>query len=162
MVSLAGVAMAAVLCDLSSGRIPNGLIAAGLGMGFTCQVFSRGLLGVIFFFGGMLLPTLLLGALYYFRMIGAGDIKLFCVVGGFLGPAGAAGCMMRSLFTAAVFSAVIMCRDHSLRKRLLYFWQYARAYVESGLWRPYLDDVEEDAKFCFSVPVLIGILLGMV
>ncbi|MCC8044035.1 MAG: A24 family peptidase [Clostridiales bacterium] len=158
IVSLVGIAMMAALCDLSSGKIPNALIAAGLGMGLTCQVALRGILGVIFFLGGMLLPALVLGILYYFRMIGAGDIKLLCVLGGFLGPAGAAGCMLRSLFAAGVLSLLIMWRRHILRKRIRYFWEFVVAYQESGRWRSYLEGVEEYAKFCFSVPVLIGIL----
>ncbi|MCD7884411.1 MAG: prepilin peptidase [Lachnospiraceae bacterium] len=161
MVSLAGIAMTAVLCDLSSGKIPNALIVVGLGMGLTCQIASRGLLGVIFFLGGMLLPALVLGILYYFRMIGAGDIKLLCVIGGFLGPAGAVGCMARSLFAAGVISLLIMCRRRTLWKRLLYLWEFVVAYGESGRWRSYLEGVEEHARFCFSVPVLIGILWGL-
>ena len=79
--------MAAMLADLKTGKVPNGLIVAGVAMGVSYQVLSEGVAGVLVFAGGLLLPLLLMGGLFYFRMAGAGDIKLLCVTGGFLGPA---------------------------------------------------------------------------
>ncbi|MCD7736214.1 MAG: prepilin peptidase [Lachnospiraceae bacterium] len=158
MISLTGIAMSAVLCDLRSGRIPNAVIATGLMMGLVCQLFEKGTLGAILYLGGILFPVLLLGGLYYFRMIGAGDIKLLSVVGGFLGPAGVFSCIVRAVFTAAMFSIVILYRNHIFGKQISYFWNYVSDYSENGLWSPYLDGVDERAKFCFSLPVLIGIL----
>ncbi|MCC8050752.1 MAG: prepilin peptidase [Clostridiales bacterium] len=159
MISLTGIAMTAVLCDLWVNRIPNAIIAVGLAMGLVYQLFAEGPLGLIFFLGGVLLPVLLLGALYYFRMLGAGDIKLLCVVGGFLGPAGVWACFVRSVFIAAVISLAVLYRRHELGERLRYFWKYIGDYSKNGQWKPYLDGVKESARFCFSVPVLIGILL---
>ncbi|MCC8137297.1 MAG: prepilin peptidase [Clostridiales bacterium] len=160
MVSLTGIAMTAVLCDLWAERIPNAVIAAGLAMGMIYQLFEEGPLGLILFLGGALLPLLLLGGLYFFRMLGAGDIKLLCVAGGFFGPAGVFVCLMRSLFAAGVLSLLILYRHHELGERLGYFLRYVSDYAKSGQWRPYLDGVKENARFCFSVPVLIGILLS--
>lgn len=41
--------------------------------------------GVPAVLGGSILPLFLLAVLYYFRMLGAGDIKLFCAIGGLMG-----------------------------------------------------------------------------
>ena len=67
--------VAAVLCDLDKGKIPNGLILLALAAGFGWQVSMYGAAGLLHFLGGMMLPVLLLGGLFYFRMMGAGDIK---------------------------------------------------------------------------------------
>ncbi|MCC8067561.1 MAG: prepilin peptidase [Clostridiales bacterium] len=158
MISLTSIAVVAVLCDLQSGRIPNAVTATGLMMGLTYQLFENEILGVILYLGGIMLPVLLLGGLYYFRMLGAGDIKLLSVVGGFLGPAGVLSCMVRSFFVAAVFSLVILYRNHLFGKQFTYFWAYISDYAKNGQWHSYTDGVDERAKFCFSIPVLIGIL----
>ncbi len=159
MISLIGIAVTAALCDLWAERIPNAVIAVGLVMGLVYQLFEEGPLGLILFSGGVLLPILLLGGLYYFRMLGAGDIKLLCVVGGFLGPVGVLGCFIRSVFVAGVISLVILCRCHELGERLRYFGEYVSGYLKNRQWKPYLDGVKGSVRICFSVPVLIGILL---
>ncbi|MCD8347839.1 MAG: prepilin peptidase [Lachnospiraceae bacterium] len=161
MLSLTGIAVTAVLCDLWTERIPNAVIFVGLAMGLVYQLYAEGFVGMILYLGGVMLPILLFGTLYFFRMMGAGDIKLLCVAGGFLGPAGIFSCIVRSVFAAAVISVVILYRNHTLESRLLYFWKYVTDYSATGQWKPYMDGVDERAKFCFSVPVLIGILCGL-
>lgn len=161
MLSLTGIAMTAVLCDLWMERIPNAVISAGLAMGLVYQLYAEGIVGVILYLGGVMLPVLLFGTLYYFRMMGAGDIKLLCVVGGFLGPFGVFFCIVRAVFAAAVISAVLLYRNRTLASRWEYFWNYITEYSVTKKWKPYMDGVDEKAKFCFSVPVLIGILCGL-
>ncbi|MCD8336789.1 MAG: prepilin peptidase [Lachnospiraceae bacterium] len=161
MLSLTGIAMTAVLCDLWKERIPNAVISVGLAMGLIYQLYAEGIAGMVLFLGGIMLPVLLFGALYFFRMMGAGDIKLLCVAGGFLGPTGVFFCIVRSIFIAAVISMLILYRNRMLESRLIYFWRYVTDFSATGRWKPYMSGVDEKAKFCFSVPVLIGILCGL-
>lgn len=158
IMSLLLITEAAVLCDLESGRIPNGLILAGIGMGVIYQCCAEGAVGLILCLGGMILPVILLGFLYYFRMIGAGDIKLFCVLGGFLGPGICFWCIVRAILAGGVISLAIMLYYGNFFERLFYFIEYVREYLETGVWKPYLSGVGEKARFCFSIPVLFSIL----
>lgn len=152
------VVQAAVLSDLDRRRIPNGLILAGLGMGFICRTVSDGLVGILLFLGGVLLPVLVFGPLYYFRMIGAGDIKLMSVVGAFMGPAGCFSCMLWSVLAGGVLSFGLVLWHRNLFSRLFCLADYVKEYRRTGVWKPYLKQVDEDAKFCFSIPVLISVL----
>ena len=133
--------MAAMLADLKTGKIPNGLIVAGL-------VFA----------GGLLLPLLLMGGLFYFRMAGAGDIKLLCVTGGFLGPADGFRTLIASILIAGVISVWIMIRQRNFTGRMLYFVEYAQRRAAGAKWESYMAEVPESAKFCFSVPVFLSVL----
>ena len=54
------LAAGAVRFDLREGRIPNGLILAGLGAGFVWQTIARGPAGILFFLGGAGLPVVFL------------------------------------------------------------------------------------------------------
>lgn len=149
---------AAVLYDLGSGRIPNSIILAGLGMGLIYQAVWLGPVGILVYFGGILLPVLILGILYYFRMIGAGDIKLLCVAGGFLGPAACFSCIVCSILLGGVISLILTVYYRNLLQRFLYFAAYMEEYARTKTWRSYLQNTESQARFCFSVPVFFSIL----
>ena len=150
--------MAAMLADLKTGKIPNGLIVAGVAMGVSYQVLSEGVAGVLVFAGGLLLPLLLMGGLFYFRMAGAGDIKLLCVTGGFLGPADGFRTLIASILIAGVISVWIMIRQRNFTGRMLYFVEYAQRLAAGAKWESYMAEVPESAKFCFSVPVFLSVL----
>lgn len=152
------LAVLAVLCDLSTGRIPNGIIAVGLACGVLYQIFVNGPAGVVLCFGGAVLPILLFGVFFYFRMIGAGDIKLLCMAGGFLGLSGSFACITWSILLGGAFSLLCMLRRDNLVPRIAYFLSYVERCSKDRRWVPYMGGVGEDAKFCFSVPILLGIL----
>ncbi len=85
-VSLICLLLVASWFDFRSRKIPNQLIVLGIligilvnALGNTPGRFSFGLYGFILGFGLMLIPHL-------FGWLGAGDVKLFAVVGLFLGP----------------------------------------------------------------------------
>lgn len=152
------IAAAAVLADLRWGRIPNGIIATGLCCGGIYRIFTDGIAGIVVFLGGAVLPILVLGLFYYFRMIGAGDIKLLCMAGGYFGPSRCFSCIAAAVLIGGVMSLVIMLRQGCIAHRLMYFSRYLEEYSGSRQWRSYMEGVDEDAKFCFSVPILFGML----
>lgn len=154
--------VAAVLSDLGTGRIPNGIIAAGLGCGGLYQVFTNGAAGTILYLGGVILPILIFGVFYYFRMVGAGDIKLLCMAGGFFGPSGCFFCVKWSVFFGGLISLAIMLRRRNIEERLAFFAEFVSRYSRERKWRSYMGDTKENARFCFSVPILLGVLCRII
>ena len=124
--------VAAVLCDLDKGKIPNGLILLALAAGFGWQVSMYGAAGVLHFLGGMMLPVLLLGGLFYFRMMGAGDIKLCCALGGVMGLGAIWKCILFSFLAGACIAAVLLIFNHNFCERILYFIKYVLGLNPSG------------------------------
>ena len=158
IILLTCLSVAAVLSDLGTGKIPNGIIAAGLACGLLNHIFSGGPVGIVLYLGGAALPILLFGVFYYFRMIGAGDIKLLCMAGSFFGPSGSFACVEWSVFFGGLISLVLMLRRRNIEERLAYFAEYVGRYAKDRKWRPYMSGTKEDARFSFSVPILLGIL----
>ena len=158
MILLVCFTVAAVLCDLRWGRIPNGITAAGLGCGALYQLAANGPAGFVLWLGGAALPVLIFGGFYYFRMIGAGDIELLCMAGGFFGPSGCFASIKWSVLIGGVISLVYILRRGNMGERILFFLEYVGRYSKDHRWRPYMSGIAEDAKFCFSVPILAGIL----
>lgn len=156
MLSLAGFSM---VYDIWKGKIPNPLIMAGLGIGWCFQLTAAGALGILDFLGGAGLPLFLLAGLYYFRMIGAGDVKLLAMLGGFMGVTGSFYCMLMSLLTGGAVSVGIVLWRRNLWSRLRYFMYYCRAYLDTGKWVSYREGDQGGGQFYFSIPVFISVVL---
>ena len=76
----------AVWMDLKDASVDNGWILFSFMIGFLIQITENGPKGGVIFLAGVAVPVLLLGILFIFHMIGAGDIKLLCALGGIMGP----------------------------------------------------------------------------
>ncbi len=147
--------------DLRCRRIPNLLILSGILCGIVCCL-ARGpgasFDKVLFLLSGTFLPLLLFGWLFYFRMIGAGDIKLLCMAGSFLGPAGCLRCIAVSVFAGGLHSAFLVLRRRDLFARLSRLGTYVSDLVNTGQWRPYRDGSDRSGEFCFSVDILLAVI----
>ena len=148
-ISVCLLVTAAVFQDLKRGIISNTLIFTGLFGGLIFQLFRLGGWGLVFFLGSAAFPILLLAFLYYFRMIGAGDIKLLAVLGGFLGIRDLLHCLVWALY----------------RKNLLQRFQYLAGYVFASVqkreWRPYRQKEDKSGEFPLSVPIALSVCLFM-
>ena len=75
----------AVWMDLKDASVDNGWILFSFMIGFLIQITENRPKGGVIFLAGVAVPVLLLGILFIFHMIGAGDIKLLCALGGIMG-----------------------------------------------------------------------------
>ena len=109
--TLAALLIVAIATDLRSRRIPNVLVAVGLGLGLAGRLLDPGSLAVealITFFKGSGTGLLVLMPLYLMRACGAGDVKLMAMVGGFVGPAVVLDAALWTLVSGGVLSLVFM------------------------------------------------------
>ncbi len=156
MLFVLSVGTGAIFCDLHERKIPNPLIVAGMILGAAWQWSAKGPPGMVDFLAGAIAPLLALGILHYFRMLGAGDIKLLMVLGGFLDFAGSLKCIGVSFLIAAVFSVAVLFKHRILVRRLNYFVQYLHNYRKNKMWAPYIGGQEDAAYLHFSIPVALG------
>ncbi|MCI5919310.1 MAG: prepilin peptidase [Roseburia sp.] len=70
--------------DFKSTRISNRLIVCGYVLGLFIRIMGNGWRGILEFLFYSSIPVILLYLLFLMRALGAGDIKLFSVAGGFL------------------------------------------------------------------------------
>ena len=81
---LAGFLSCAVYTDMTQTRISNRLIVLGLMIGFFVRLWSDGLMGVFVCVVNIFIPVIFLYLLFQMRALGAGDIKLFSMLGAFI------------------------------------------------------------------------------
>ena len=122
------VATGAVWMDLRTRRIANEWIITAWIAGLVTQLIRYGAAGAGIFLFGMLFPILALYILFYFHMLGAGDIKLLSAVGGFLGVPAILKCMIVSFLSGAVLSIGIILVCGNLPQRLTKFFNYFQTY----------------------------------
>lgn len=149
----------AVIWDIRTRKIPNLLLIGGLAIGWCIQIIEYGREGMLQFLGGSLIPLFLLAVLFYFRMLGAGDIKLFSVIGGFLGINSIIPCIAVSFLLGAILSLFLLIGRGILKERLQYFFAYFCSYFQTKKWVSYQNGVDKKSSFCFSIPVLFSVLL---
>lgn len=77
LLTIAGVS---VIMDLYSMKVKNNWILCSLLAGAGYCFWKSGFAGLIRFVPGALVPLAILGWMFYFRMLGPGDIKVFCAL----------------------------------------------------------------------------------
>lgn len=148
------------LADLRTDRIPNGFILLGLVCGMIGSLISgRTLTGVLI---SMLLAFLLLYPLYKIGAFGAGDVKLFVLIGSFQNIREVTAVMAGAFVIGAGFSLVKLAVERNGRERLRYFLSYMLEVCRTRHWKIYGEDFKQDYhtycknKIHFAVPILFS------
>ena len=105
VIVLYGILLISVFTDMRKGKIPNWLIFLGsmIGILFSYCPINQFTQVIILFF--ILYPFFAAGVL------GAGDVKCFCMIGLYLNQNQYIASILSSLFIAALFSIFILLKD---------------------------------------------------
>lgn len=145
--------------DLYEMKIKNIWILFSLLMGFGYELYLGGWNGVAFFISGTGIPLLVLGWLFYFRMLGSGDIKLFCALGGIMGPVHILGCIWYAFLTGGCISLAILILCGGFSQRIQYLAEYLKAYIRTGERRFYYRIGAKWENIHFTVPIFMSVML---
>lgn len=114
---------------------------------------------------GMLLPLAFPGVLFLPGMIGAGDVKLFCVIGAFAGPSAVWTAILWSFASGAVQSVMFLLLRRRREGRDFYFRGfcdlagYVNQSMAAGKWGNYREHIGDGGKIHFSLSILSGLLI---
>lgn len=151
--------------DLAYEKVDNQFIVFGLLLGAGYQSFVHGFRGLMVFLAGIGIPFFFLYLLFFFRMLGSGDIKLFSVLGGFIGPLAIAKCILWSFLFGAVISVFVILAYGNLKERLTYFVRYIHAcaaakdkiLAEGAI--PYYIRGRRKENIHFTVPIFMSMVM---
>lgn len=119
---------ASTIFDARGYRIPNQLIILGYYAGLHLNIQNYGMIGIVYFLLKAITPVLLLLLLYFFRGIGAGDIKLFSVMSTLVGIAVIVDVFVASVMLAGVAVLLILLYEGRIDfKRELHYSFYIAA-----------------------------------
>lgn len=153
----------AALADLRTDRIPNGFIVLGMIIGLSGSLWAdKDLWKSI---GSMLLAFLLLYPIYKIGAMGAGDVKLFIMIGGFYGVKEFMVVLAGAFVIGAVFSLFKLFTEHNGKERMQYFCSYMSEVMQTRKWKLYGENLLQDYemyrrnKIHFAVPILFSVVL---
>ena len=151
----------AVVWDFYKGKIPNLLIAAGLMAGIINLICYHDLRTILIHIPGMIFPIILLFPLYKIGTLGAGDIKLFSLLGVYFSFMETLFCMFGAYVIGAVIALGTLLWRKNFKERIMYLIYYMKDYFSMGYFRYYYLDKhqEEKSQIHFSLPIFLSVLL---
>ncbi|MGN1148526.1 MAG: prepilin peptidase [Lachnospiraceae bacterium] len=168
--------MAACYFDYRMDKIPNALVLLGTILASVyrvtrCIVESRGTGGVIpalvtelgLLLLWMGIVFMVLYPFYMLGMLGAGDVKLYCMSAAFLKGKDCLTFFAGSMLLAAAIALLKLLYQKNIRERLYYFCSYLVDILRLGSFRLYFDGADWKTKRRASLhmagPMLAGLLL---
>lgn len=152
----------AVAMDIRSFQISNRLIVSGFLIGCFFQIQESGVKGASVFLFNVSVPVILFYLLFLMRVLGAGDIKLFSMIGGFWGLQLLCTTIAASFLVAAVMSLGKMLFHRNLILRLQVFRGYMLEVLASGRLLRYPQESQGERHIIhFSIAILIGYAIAM-
>ena len=159
LILLLGMLCPAVAMDLRGGRIDNRWIRLSAAAGCLVQMRVRGPAGILYAASGFGTAFAVLFILFVFRMLGAGDIKLFCALGTVLGPAGILKCIGGAFIAGAAIALIQMISAGIFRERFLYLFHYIQNTLSEGQISPYIKPgLDRPENIHFTVPIMLSAL----
>lgn len=140
-----GFTIVAAIMDIRFQKISNRLIVTGLGVGLIRRLLLQGSAGLITGVIQIILPVIFLYLLFLIGALGAGDIKLFSLIGGFVNLKELATCIIAAFVVGAIWSFLKLIWLGL--KRLL------RMKEEDTF-------PEQDRCIPFAVAILLGLLVA--
>lgn len=153
----------ATVWDYKSGKIPNYLVIAGIGLGIVNILINENITVIFKYIPGIIFPILLFYPVYKIGGIGAGDLKLLSMLGFYFSFMEMTFCIFISIFLGALLSLIKMAYYHNFWERLEYLFSYLRGIIFSGKIR-YYDSTEgkevlKKTKVHLACPILLGVLV---
>lgn len=154
----------AVFFDYKLGKIPNVLILCGVIAGISCILYYQNIKAALSYVPGIILPLILLYPFYKIGTLGAGDIKLFSLIGFYITFKETIFCIILSFFIGAVISFFYLISKKNLKERICYLFYYLKACISEGHIQYYYQtwNLEEKEKklsqIHFSLPILLSVI----
>ncbi|MGN1314500.1 MAG: prepilin peptidase [Lachnospiraceae bacterium] len=154
----------AAVWDLKKKKIPNLLIAGGFLIGLGRMPGIGNAASIFDYLPGILLPVLICFPLFLTGTLGAGDIKLFSLMGCYLLPEDVLNCMWISFLVAGIASLYRLLRKRCFGQRMQYAGAYLLSCLISGSLKSYYPEgregerLKEDNSISFGLPIFIAAL----
>ena len=155
------IIIVAVVQDLRSMKISNRLILTGLLLSLAFGFIHGGVPRIPHILLNISFPVIVLYLLYLLGVLGAGDIKLFSIIGGFTNLKTLTGCIVTAFVLGAAAGIVKMLYNHNLRFSLFKGQQFVKGLFLGNVCSYRETMAEERNLMHFSPAILAGLLVTM-
>lgn len=146
--------------DFEEDRIPNVVCLLGGVSGFILGLYQEGIKGGIKRLIGILIILAILLPFWLWKVIGAGDVKLFMMTACYLGM-DTWKMMLWSFFITGIHCVYLLVSRKNFMERMNAFRNYFHEMIQTGIKKPYpFERSSESQKRMEGVHVAYGALLG--
>lgn len=153
------IVIMAVVQDLQSMKISNRLILAGLVLSLVFGIILGRAPQILYILGNIFFPVIVLYLLYLLGVLGAGDIKLFSVIGGFTNFKTLTDCILAALLVGAIISVGKMLHNRNLQFSLFKGSVFIRELLHGNFMSYRKSMVQKENLMHFSVAILLGFMV---
>ena len=151
--------------DFLFHKVFNLWIVLGILCGIINASWKGGAESLLWSLINMAIPVIVLYPLFMMGCLGAGDLKLFAVIGSFFSIKEILICMVMAFVFGSVLSLGKMILERNFIERIQYFFSYVIDVFRSKKWRLYEEQTEKTEETCsyrhkihFTLPILISVL----
>ena len=144
--------------DAKEGRIPNIWVLLFSMTGLAWSFLSDGLPGLADSLVGAAGMFVLLWLLYTLRLMGAGDVKLFMMLGVFYRWPGVLYVFAASVLAGSIHAVIRFWRKKDAKKRFSQLASYLEEIRTGGKPESYIRTAGKDARVSFAVFAALGAL----
>ena len=155
-VAFGALLTAAVVTDVRTRRIPNALVLALLFTGLVSTGLLKGSTSVLASLGASALGLAIWFPFYAFRMMGAGDVKLFAAASAWLTVQGVVRAAVLTALLGGVLGVVWFVRAHGVRFSAI---RLAHAVQQPSVLRQPLDTISPAARLPYGVAMAIALAI---
>ena len=146
--------------DIKENKIKNKYLLIVFILGLAISLLTGGIAGIKDSLLGIIVPFILLFLFFAMRMVGAGDIKLFCTIGSIMGLNFVINNIMYTVFSTGIVIIVKLIISKQLFKMIkgIYFFFCAMILGKSLIEFPRI----ENNRFPFAVSIFIGTIIQLI
>lgn len=145
--------------DIRTNKVSNYLILVGIIVGLGMQFYLNYFWGVLVGIISCVIPMIILYPLFVMGALGAGDLKLFMVIGCFFSLSETVICVFLSFLIAFFLALFKMYKNHIFFQRMEHFLQYMQDVFQSGKFL-YYETYDEEENFQHKIHFTIAILMS--
>ncbi|KNY25075.1 A24 family peptidase [Pseudobacteroides cellulosolvens] len=153
----------AVYNDIRSFKIKNLITYPAVIFGIVINTYFYGIHGLKDTIIAVFIPIIVLFIFFTLRMLGAGDIKLYCAIGAIMGCKFVAVCLVYSFLVGGFISVTILLLRKNVLQRFKILFNYIKATIVLMKVDKYQDFTnDKNGLFRFSYAVLGGTIISLV
>ena len=149
----------AVIQDFMCMKISNRLILMGLFCSIAFGISIGGVPQIIYILWNISFPVIILYLLYVLVILGAGDIKLFSVIGGFTNFKTLTDCILAAFLVGAIISVGKMLYNRNLQFSLFKGSVFIRELLHGNFMSYRKSMAQKENLMHFSVAILLGFMV---
>lgn len=152
----------AVYSDIRSFKIKNPITYSAVMLGIAINTYSYGIEGFKDAIIGVFIPIIGLFIFFALRMLGAGDIKLYCAVGAIMGWEFVIACLAYSFLFGGFISVIIIL----FRKNAIQRFKHLYNYIKTTFMMMKIDKYQDltndkNGLFRFAYAILGGTVFSV-